>query len=134
MATEYTTVSVFDTKTQKPIDVLYVKNADGSYSPVQQLASMAFITPDADMTQLITVVTAGTPVQGPDKVSEGIWLVKADPANTGTVYFMFHGQTKATKGFPLSAGEDEYVLVSNLNSLDFDASVNGMKIWALKIR
>ena len=60
------------------------------------------VTADADLTQLITVTTAGTPVQGPNKSNPGGWVLKANADNTDTVYFMFHGQTKAAKGFPLN--------------------------------
>lgn len=91
------------------------------------------ITADADMTQLVTVTTAGTPVQGPDKNNAGGWAVKADPANTGYIYFMFHGQTAAAKGFPLSAGQTFVLPILNLSSVDFDASVNAQKVWLAKL-
>ena len=91
------------------------------------------INVDADFTQLITVAAAGTPVQGPAKSNAGGWMLKSDPDNTDTVWFMFHGETKATKGFPLNVGEAMVVVVEDLSSLDFDADVNGNKIRAVKI-
>ena len=101
--------------------------ANGVYAPEP------VVDPDANLTQLVTVTTAGTPVQGPDKSNPGGWMLKADPANTGSVWFMFHGQTKATKGFPLEVGEVMIVPVENLSDLDFDADTSGGKIRALKM-
>lgn len=112
------------TKTNKEISVL-TGTLDTSPTPV-------LVTADADITQLITVANAGTPVQGPDKTNAGGWFIKAEVANTGTIYWMFHGQTKATKGYPLSAGDADFVPVSDLNSIDFDSSVSGEKVWAHK--
>ena len=88
--------------------------------------------PDQDLTQIIVVTTAGTPVQGPDVSDILGWYLKASVENTGIIYFMYHGQTKANKGFPLSPGDMIFVPVENLNSLDFDSSVNGEKIHASK--
>jgi hypothetical protein len=94
---------------------------------------IVLVAADADITQLITVTTAGTPAQGPNKANPGGWMLKASADNTDTVYFMFHGQTKAARGFPLDKGESMIVPVSNLSSLDFDADVNGEKIHAAKM-
>ena len=92
------------------------------------------VTTDADITQLVTVTTAGTPVQGPNKSNPGGWVLKASPTNVVAVRFMFHGQLAAAKGFPLSVGESMYIPVANLSDLDFDADSggNGSKIWAIK--
>lgn len=91
------------------------------------------VTASADLTQLITVTAAGTPVQGPAVTNPGGWVLKSDPANTGSVWFMFHGQTKALKGFPLAVGESMIVPVESLADLDFDADTNGNKIHAAKL-
>ena len=90
------------------------------------------VTADVDITQKIVVTTAGTPVQGPDKTNAGGWWVKAGTINTGVMYFMFHGQTAANKGFPLSAGQVMFLPVANLSGLDFDATVNGEKVVCSK--
>jgi len=91
------------------------------------------VTPTVDLTQIITVTTAGTPVQGPNVDNPNGWLLKAGADNTDTVYFMFYGQTKSTKGFPLNAGEAIILPVRNLSSLGFDADVSGEKIHAAKL-
>ena len=90
------------------------------------------VTADADLTQVITVTTTGTPVQGPNKSNPSGWYIKAATANTGVMYFMFHGQTAAAKGFPLSAGQVMFLPVANLSGLDFDATVNGEKVVCSK--
>ena len=96
-------------------------------------ASAPTVVADADITQLITVVAAGTPVRGPNKESVSGWWMRTDPSNTGYVTAMFHGQTKATKGFPLDSAMPAVLLnVSNLSDIDFDASVNDSKIWLIK--
>lgn len=103
---------------------------EGGY--VKQTAPV-LVTADANLTQLITVTTAGTPVQGPDATNPGGWVLKAHADNTDTVYFMFWGQTKAAKGFPLNPGEAMIVPVSNLSTLGFDADVDGEKLHAAKL-
>jgi hypothetical protein len=123
MATE--TVKLYNRGDGKYVDTKY---DDGS-----QLVKDPMFTPDLDMTQLVTVVTAGTPVQGPDKSNPNGWWLRIDPANTGIISIMFHGQTKATKGFPLDSGQPLIPLnIKNLSSIDFDASVNNQKVWFLK--
>jgi hypothetical protein len=99
---------------------------------IKTLAESLLVPADADITQLITVAVAGTPEQGPDKSNPGGWILKADPSNSGSVWLFGHGQSKALKGFPLGVGEAVFVMVENLNSLDFDADTNGAKIHVLK--
>ena len=101
--------------------------ANGVYAPEPTVEA------DANLTQLITVTTAGTPVQGPDVSSPGRWTLKADPANTGNVWFMFWGQTAEAKGFPLAAGEPMLLAVENLSDIGFDADTSGDKIRAVKM-
>ena len=107
------------------------KLVDGQYFE-QIEANPALVSADSDLTQLVTVTTAGTPVQGPAKTNGSGWYLKALVTNAGTMYFMFWGQTAAAKGFPLSAGDLIYVPVSNLSSLGFDATVNGEKVICTK--
>lgn len=93
-----------------------------------------FITEvDADLTQVITVDVAGTPVQSPDKSNPTGWHIKASPTNTGNVFAMFHGQTKALKGFPLGPGESAFPAIENLSAFDFDTDTAGNKIHAMKV-
>ena len=101
--------------------------ANGVYAPEP------IVDADADLTQLITVATAGTPVQGPDVSTPGGWMLKADPTNTGNVWFMFWGQTASAKGFPLAVGEVMLAAVENLSDLGFDADASGNKIRAIKV-
>ena len=89
-------------------------------------------TPNADLTQIITVATAGSPQQGPDKASANGWFLTPGSANTGVAYWMYHGQTAAAKGFPMAVGGLFYVNVQNLNSLDFDVTTSGNTILASK--
>lgn len=100
---------------------------------VDEIVMANEMTSDAGLTQVITVPTAGTPVQGPAVSNPAGWWIKAAPGNTGTVFFMFFGQTSAAKGFPLSAGQTVAVQVANLAAIGFDASVSGEKIHACKI-
>jgi hypothetical protein len=131
------TIQKFDTKTQKSMSFEVEEVSPGVYSeivslPTSQSLTMAtaLITPDADLTQMITVATPGTPVQGPNKTNPGGWMLSTI---NGTGYFMFHGQVKTTKGYPIPAGTQFPLIVSNLNTIDFDADSAGTKIIAAKI-
>ena len=118
--------------------VVTIVDKDGNQvdetNPLKISGSVAtvIVTPDADLTQLITVTTAGTPVQGPNKTNPGGWVIKAKLTNTGTMYLMYHGQTAANKGFGLNSGEWMFIPIVNLSDLDFDATINGEKVIALK--
>ena len=114
------------------VDVVTLPSLPAGTNNIGKVNSV-MITPDADLTQVVTVTTAGTPVQGPAKSNPGGWMAKSDPANTGSVWFMFHGQTKANKGFPLGIGEVMPIHVESLADLDFDADTNGNKIRILKL-
>ena len=103
------------------------------YVPAHTFSEI-FPTADADLTQKITVVTAGSPQQGPDKSNTNGWLIQAASSNSGAAYFMFHGQTAAAKGFPLFPGSGViFVPVVDLNSLDFDVTTNGNSVMASKV-
>jgi hypothetical protein len=92
----------------------------------------ALPTADADITQKITVTTAGTPVQGPDVNSANGWLLFAK--STGPSWWMFHGQTAANKGVPItSGGGGVWCPVVNLSSIDIDSTANGEIVVAQKV-
>lgn len=114
------------------VDVATLPALAAGSNLIGKVASV-MVTADADLTQLITVAAAGTPVQGPAVTNPGGWMIKADPANTGSVWLMFHGQTKAAKGFPLGVGESTIPPVESLADLDFDADTSGGKIHAMKL-
>jgi hypothetical protein len=86
------------------------------------------------LSAVITVATAGTPVQGPD-LGLGTFLVLPDPVNTGYVYVGNNGSgtVSSTTGFKLPIGGSPIFVTGNLNSLWFDASVNAQKITVLKV-
>jgi len=117
----------YDAQGGEAVSVRAIDNGDGTFSPA---VSVNLITPDADITQLITVATSGSPVQGPAKTNPGGWYLAPGTTNTGAVYFMYHGQTKATKGMPIA--QLTPVPVSDLSSLDFDADTSGNIILASK--
>lgn len=77
----------------------------------------------------ITVVTAGTEVQGPN-IKGGRFALKAHPDNTDTVWVGNDGANalSSTTGFPLNPGETIIRVTRNLNELWFDADVNGAKV------
>ena len=56
---------------------------------------------DADITQKITVTTAGTPVQGPDINSDNGWLLYCKTSNTGPAWWMYTDRLPPTKAFQL---------------------------------
>lgn len=82
---------------------------------------------------VVTVTTAGTAVQGPSTMPGG-YLIKADPANTGYIYFGNNGSDSvaSTTGCKLAAGDMVYVETSSLNTFWFDSSVNGEKATWLR--
>lgn len=75
----------------------------------------------------VTVVTAGTPVQGGSVLLDNGVYLKGHPDNTDVVWVFGADQTKAN-GWPLSPGEQTCSSVANLNELYFDADVSGEKI------
>jgi hypothetical protein len=96
------------------------------------LVAISSVDADANLTQKITVATAGTPVTGPAISNGGGWLLKAKETNTGACWYMYTGTTAANKGVPLGVGEVMYVPVASLSSLDFDAATSGNIIMASK--
>lgn len=74
----------------------------------------------------ITVTTAGTEVQGTDVKGEGFY-VKAKSTNTGLIYIGNTGAdvVSSTTGYILSAGDQVYIGIKNLNQIWVDSSVNG---------
>jgi hypothetical protein len=80
----------------------------------------------------ITVVSAGTPVQGPD--AQGFdFVLQGAPANTGTVYVYDSDTDTAANGYALGPGQQVPVRASNLNTLWFDASADNQAVLALKV-
>lgn len=81
----------------------------------------------------ITVTTAGTEVQGGNIACDGIF-VKAMSTNTGKVYIGNDGAgaVASTTGYELSAGEQVYLNIKNLNLLWVDASADAQKVCWLK--
>lgn len=89
------------------------------------------VTADANLTGIVTVSTAGVPVQGTAVTNDGGFFLKAHPDNTDTVWVFDYGQTKAA-GFPLNAGETIPMPVDDLSDLGFDADVSGEKVCWVK--
>lgn len=78
---------------------------------------------DAPWCDQITVATAGVSVQGGNIPSSDGFLIKASPANTGTIYVWWQAGDGRTHGWPLSVGDTPlYLNVDNLNRVWFDAS------------
>jgi hypothetical protein len=83
----------------------------------------------------ITVVTAGTAVQGPDIPGYG-FFIRALSTNVGVVYVGNDGadDVSSTTGFELSAGDLVFVEIPpTLNNLWFDAANDGDKFCWLSI-
>jgi hypothetical protein len=78
------------------------------------------------------VVTPGTAVAltSSQKGGNGI-LIKALTSNTGIMY-VGSSTVSSTTGYPLSAGQEVYLEVLNLESIFVDASVGNEKVaWIL---
>lgn len=75
----------------------------------------------------VQVTLAGTPVQGGDVAADTGFNLKAHPDNKDTIWIFGASQTKAN-GFPLNPGESDFVAVSNLNQLFFDADQTNDKV------
>ena len=83
----------------------------------------------------VTVTTAGTAVRGPDE-SAHLVAIAPHPSNSGTPIWVGDdaaGDVASTTGFPLPAGVQVVVEVSNLRDLWFDATTNGDKVCWLKL-
>lgn len=81
----------------------------------------------------ITVAAAGTAVQGSDIKGDG-FFIKALAGNAGVVYFGNDGveDVSSSSGYQLSAGEQIFIDIGNLNQLWFDAANNGDKFCWVK--
>lgn len=86
----------------------------------------------------ITVTTAGTEVRGSNVVSLGGFMVRALSTNTGKMYIGNAGNdtVSSSTGYELSAGDQIFIDVENLNEILVDSSVNGEKVcwFAVKPR
>jgi hypothetical protein len=79
----------------------------------------------------ITVTTAGTSIQGGNvTLTNGVYI-KALTGNTGNMFIGYATGDNRDK-FELDGNQLILVMVSNLNQLWFDASVNGEKVCWLK--
>lgn len=84
----------------------------------------------------ITVVTAGTAVQGPSTTTGSTFLLAAHPANAQAVWVGSDAEgddVANTNGYPLKPGASVTIQVSDLSALWFDADANGEKICWLKL-
>lgn len=77
----------------------------------------------------ITVTTAGTEVQGTAIAGDG-FFIRALSTNTGKMYIGNNGSgaVSSSLGYELSAGDQIYIGIRNLNEIWIDASVNGEKV------
>jgi len=84
---------------------------------------------------VITVTTAGTKVQGPS-TGAGEFIIKAAPTNTGYIYTGNDGAdgVSSTTGFTLEAGDQIVQLLTSLDTVWFDSSVNGEKVNIIMLR
>lgn len=82
---------------------------------------------------VITVTTAGTAVQGPNVQGDG-FFIRAKSTNTGLGYTGNDGagDVASTNGYEMSAGDQIYIGVQNLNELWFDTAVSGEKFCWLR--
>lgn len=99
--------------------------------PYTQIHSYKTVVADATITGIVTITTAGTPVQGGAVTNINGFYLKGNPANTGSVWVFFYGQTKAS-GFPLASGQAVPLAVTSLAVMGFDADVSGEKICWIK--
>jgi len=85
-----------------------------------------------------TVSTAAVALAAVSNVAQIGVLIKADPANSGTVYIghtdvVTADTVAATDGFPLSAGDAVVIPIENGNSVYAVASGAGQKVFWLII-
>jgi len=133
------TIATFQEGDESP-NVRYTDNGDGSYTPIIDVgASIALsgtisaVGPNLSTGKnigRITVVTAGTAVQGENiPLTNGVFL-KALTTNSGICYVGNNGSNTVTaaSGYPLSTNDVDIWQVSNLNELWFNSSSSGDKI------
>jgi len=87
------------------------------------------------LTGQITVVTAGTAVQGPS-VTGRMFRIKALPGNSAAVYVGNDGNDTISSGtgYVLNPGDEVVFPVRSLSDVWFDAAVDGQKAcWAIEI-
>lgn len=82
----------------------------------------------------ITVTTAGTEVQGTNVKADG-FFIRALSTNAGKIYIGNDGAgaVASTSGYELSAGDQVYIAIKNLNELWVDASADAQKICWLAV-
>jgi hypothetical protein len=80
---------------------------------------------------LITVGTSVVPMPAQTiKVTRGLQL-KADSANTGSIYIGKSDVATSGKGFPLKANEGLLLPVDNIKQVSFVSDQAGQKLWYL---
>jgi len=85
-----------------------------------------------NLSGIINIPNAGTPVAGPDVHNNNGFIIKAHPSNgTSMVWVFSTGQTKAS-GFPLAVGDQVILAAYGLDLVSFDADANNCKICWLR--
>lgn len=90
----------------------------------------------ATLSGVITVMTAGTAVQGPSSPAyygPVTFILTADSDNTGEIYVgNVSGDVASTNGMPVQPGSSLYLRCKALDAYYFDAEVNGETIgWVV---
>jgi hypothetical protein len=106
-------------------------DGSGNYVP-ESISYPALVAADANFTQIVTI-SGSANVQGPNVSNPGGWVARPLSTNTGDVYYMFHGLTKAAAGFPISVGGSMLLRIFNLSALDFNTDTAGNKIAFSKV-
>jgi hypothetical protein len=88
---------------------------------------------DTTFSGQVTVTTAGTPVQGPNKAGTRGFLITPLSTNTGVIWVFPWGSTKTVKGFPIAIGSSVVLNVTNLNQVGFDVDTSGNAICWLEL-
>jgi hypothetical protein len=95
----------------------------------------ADVIPSTDTTfsGQVTVATAGTPVQGPNKAGSRGFMITPLSTNTGVSWVFPWGSTKTLKGFPIAIGSNVVLNVANLNQVGFDVDTSGNAVCWLEL-
>jgi hypothetical protein len=83
------------------------------------------LTVDSSFSGNFTISGSGVAIQGPNINTSGEgFYIKSDHYNCGIVYIYNHGGDW-TNGYTLANGEELFLTVENLNSLDFNINFEG---------
>lgn len=97
----------------------------------QVLVVEASPPPSFDVVVLGSIGTTTLQLTASSKPTRSAIIVKADPANTGTVYIVTSGSKTAADGFALAPGDVVVVPLDNFNKVWAVGSASGQKIEAL---